>query len=121
MADFAFNKGDDYTVLADGVAVGGIEKMTCATKNSYSVISQFLTDIAVAKIPEKSYELTFVMNCEGENIFSTKTDFSTIKLVGKNNTVTYIQCYVKQIESVINSSGTVEERVVITAEEREIL
>ena len=118
MADFSFNKGSDYTVFAEDIAVGGIKKMICVAKNSYSVISQFLTDVAVAKVPAKNYELTFVMNVEGENIFSQKTDFSRIDIVGKHCTVSYTQCYVTQIESFINASGEVEERVTVTAEER---
>ena len=121
MADFSFNKGSDYTVFAEDIAVGGIKKMICVAKNSYSVISQFLTDVAVAKVPVKNYELTFYMNVEGENVFSQKTDFSKIDVVGKHNTTTYTQCYVKQIESFINAVGEVEERVTVTAEERVVI
>ncbi len=121
MADFSFNKGSDYTVFAEGVIVGGVKKIICVAKNSYSVISEFLTDVAVAKVPVKNYEIIFSMNVEGENIFSKKTDFSQIEIAGKNSTVVYKQCYVKQIESFINAVDEVEERVTVTAEERVVI
>ena len=62
MSDFVFVKGSDITIKLNGEVLGGVQKVVCSTKKTFSDIKEFLTDIPVARVEENRYQLVMTLN-----------------------------------------------------------
>lgn len=116
MSEFSFLKGENIVIKLDGEILGGVTKAVCSAQNSCNEICEFLTDIPVEKIPVKSYRIELVT--KDGNTFMNDSAFNTIQFSGESKTVEYSDCHVESAQAVINSKGSVEYKVIITAETR---
>ncbi|MEE1318200.1 MAG: hypothetical protein UHD05_01695 [Ruminococcus sp.] len=119
MSELTFLKGGNIVIKLDGQILGGVTKAVCSAQNSYNEICEFLTDIPVEKIPVKNYRIELVT--KDGNTFMNDSTFKTIQLSDENKIVEYEDCYVESAQAVINSKGSVEYKVIITAETRNVI
>lgn len=119
MADFVFVKGEDITIKLNGEVLGGVQKAVCTTKKSFSDIKEFLTDIPVARVEEKKYEITLTLNSQSFDDF--ENELESIEFSDSSKTVIYTKCSVEEAQSTVNAKGNVEYKVKITSEERNVL
>ena len=118
MADFAFEKGDDITIMLNGKIVGGVKKATCSIENTFYDISQFLTDVPVERIKGKRYSIELVMNNVGKLDFLQGQSFERLEIFNTKKIVTYTDCFVTGVTANISAKNAVEYTVKITARER---
>ena len=116
MSETAFLKGENIIIRLDGEILGGVTKAVCSVENSYNEICEFLTDIPVEKIPVKNYRIELVT--KDGNAFMNDSCFAAIQLSDETKTMEFGDCHVESAQAVINSKGSVEYKVIITAETR---
>ncbi len=121
MADFEFEKCGDVLIKLDCKLLGAVTDAECTSENSYSDISQFLTDIPVCRIPESKYKIRLSMTLNGENPFWDKASFEQVELIMKNRTVRYSDCFVESAKTAVGARGFVQAQVVMSAQKREIV
>ena len=73
MADFVFVKGSDLTIKLNGEVLGGVQKAVCSTKKTFSDIKEFLTDIPVARVEDKRYEIILTLNIQSFEDFDNNS------------------------------------------------
>lgn len=114
--DHQLNKGSDLRLAVNGEPLGGVISLERKVINDAQAISEFLTDEPVALIPNKRYELTFTLRCEGECAF--ENEIESIAVTERLRTETYTGCAIKQLKSKTASRGWVEYTAVVEAKER---
>lgn len=118
MADFVFVRGNDLTIKLNGEVLGGVQKAVCSTKKTFSDIKEFLTDIPVARVEEKRYEIILNLNIPSlDNLESIES----IEISDSAKTVTYTKCNVEETQTTINAKGSIEYRAIISSDMRNVL
>lgn len=118
MSEFIFVKGSDLTVKLNGEILGGVQKAVCSTKKTFSDIKEFLTDIPVARVEEKNYEIILTLNTQSFNEIEA---IESLEFSDSAKTVTYSKCNVDETQTAINAKGNIEYRVTISSEMRNVL
>lgn len=118
--EFAFAKGSNVEIRLDEKTLGGVKKAVCTTKNSYTDIGSFLSDIPVYREAESSYAIELTMDCSEDNVFESESRFGCLEFVGADKTEQFLDCTVENVRKIINSDGNIESVVIIRAEERKV-
>ena len=118
MADFVFVKGSDFTIKLNGEVLGGVQKAVCSTKKTFADIKEFLTDIPVARVEDKRYEIILTLNIQSFEDFES---VETLEISNSAKTVTYTKCNVDETQTTVNAKGNIEYRVIISSEMRNVL
>lgn len=118
MADFVFVKGSDLTIKLNGEVLGGVQKAVCSTKKTFSDIKEFLTDIPVARVEDKRYEIILTLNIQSSEDFES---VETLEISNSAKTVKYTKCNVDETQTTVNAKGNIEYRVIISSEMRNVL
>ena len=117
MSEFVFVKGSDLTIKLNGEMLGGVQKAVCSTKKSISDIKEFLTDIPVVRVEEKSYEIILTLNTPSLDEIES---IESLEFTDSSKILVYTKCNVEDVQSTINSKGNVEYRVIISSEMRNV-
>ena len=117
MSDFVFVKGSDITIKLNGKVFGGVQKVVCSTKKTFSDIKEFLTDIPVARVEENRYQLVMTLNTPSlEEI----KEIESLEICDKSKRLIYTKCNIDETQTMINARGNLEYRVNVSSEKREI-
>ncbi len=119
--EFAFEKGENITLKLNSEVLGGVRKAVFKTKNSYTDIGSFLTDIPVYRTSETGYTVTLTMDCSADNPFDENIKFESLMVISDGRTVEYTGCTVENAETSIGAAGTIERVVTISADERNVI
>jgi len=117
MSDFVFVKGSDLTIKLNGEILGGVQKVVCSTKKTFSDIKEFLTDIPVARVEENRYQLVMTLNTPS---LEKVGEIESLEFYDLAKTVIYTKCNVDETQTTVNSKGNVEYRVIISSEMRNV-
>lgn len=112
-----FVKGSDLVIKLNGDILGGVQKLACSTKKTFSDIKEFLTDIPVARVEENRYQLVMTLNTPSlEEI----KDIESLEICDKSKRLVYTKCNIDEAQIMINPKGNLEYRVTVSSEKREI-
>lgn len=114
----AFEKGNDLTVLVDGVGLGGVYALHRLVKNEDETIREFLTDKPAAVLPREQYYITVKLR-RGAG-FPFDGGIEELTVAGKGRTETYRRCTVQTVKSTAAARGETDYTVVIKARERSV-
>ena len=64
MNEVLFLKGEDVTVTADGVTLGGVTAAECGEKTEWETYGEILTDIPVARYGKMVYIIKLTLNAQ---------------------------------------------------------
>ena len=119
--EFAFAKGEDVTLKLNSEILGGVKNIVCRSKNSYTDIGSFLTDLPVYRIGESNYTVVLTMDCSEDNPFEGNSRFDRLSLLAGDREVNYTDCTVESVETTVGARGSIERVVTISAEERNVV
>ena len=114
----AFEKGNDVTVLVDGVCLGGVYGLRRLVKNEAEEIREFLTDKPAAVLPRERYYITLQLRSGAA--FPFDGAIGQVTVTGRGRTETYCQCTVQTVESAAAARGETDYTVTIQARERSV-
>lgn len=121
MTDFEFEKCADAELKVNSAVLGAVKYAECAEENSYSDIGEFLTDKPVCRVPKSRYRITLDMALAEDNPFVTEKYFEQLELVLKNRILRFCGCSVESTKTTVKATGSVEIRVCVNAESRDII
>lgn len=114
----AFEKGNDLTVLVDGVCLGGVYELRRSVKKEDKEIKEFLTDKPAAVLPRERYYITVKLRRGA--VFPFDGGIGQVSVTGRGRTEIYRQCKVQTVESTAAARGETDYTVVIQARERSV-
>lgn len=120
MSDFSFIKGGDVVIRLNGEVLGGVKRAYCTVKNTATDIKEYLTDKPFASIVKSRYTVVLEMNCDNAEFFDDKYAFDSIEFDDSNKCVRYSDCRITQIKAEATPNKSVEYKVEITAEKRNV-
>jgi len=111
-----FLKGEDVTVTADGVTLGGIVSVTCGETTEWEIYGEILTDIPAARYGKTVYTVTLTMNAQPYGSLGLSPE--SVLLEYGDTQVLYTACRVEKIQCEILPANTVSYVVTLASEER---
>jgi hypothetical protein len=117
MSDFVFVKGSDLVIKFNGEVIGGVQKVVCSTKKTFSDIKEFLTDIPVARVEENRYQLVMTLNIPSLDEIK---EIESIEICHTSKRLVYTKCNIDETQTMINAKGNLEYKMMVSSEKREI-
>ena len=116
MNEVLFLKGEDVTVTADGVTLGGVTAAECGERTEWETYGEILTDIPVARYGKTVYIIKLTLNAQPYGSLGLSP--GTVTLSYGDTEVVYTGCRVEQVKCEIMPRETVRYVVTLAAEER---
>ena len=114
-----FEKGNNLTVLVNGIGLGGVLRLKRTAKYKQSQIEEFLNNEPVAVISSPVY--TIEMELCRTAAFPFEEPLERIEISGGGRREVYTLCGTALVESQAEARGTVPYTVAVTAYERSVL